>query len=443
LRIARDSADVTLLIRALIATGCVKGHNAAASRPYFAEALELARVADDTWRISQILGWQAYGAMLSSGDCAAANRIAREGIDFADGIGDRFVGRQCRWILGLAKMWAGELNAAAAQFASVADEAEMAQDGMWADMTLGSKSYALSYLGDVAGAEAAARKAIDVGNDIGGLQIAHGFTGLALAALARGDAGQAVDALEVASPIWGLLPELAAMHMELQSRIALLSGDLDKARQFADDAVPATNGRGCHAAAALLARARVALVDGDHGQAEDDLHAALAEATAVGSYLDVPEMLECLAHLAAVGESPHEAARLFGAAEALRTKLGSTPFADVRARSGPWISALRDMLDDSHFDTAWAEGAALSTKEAIAYAQRGRGERKRPSTGWASLTPTELDVSRLVSEGLANKDIAARLFISPRTVQTHLTHIYAKLNLTSRVQLAQESARNT
>ena len=105
------------------------------------------------------------------------------------------------------------------------------------------------------------------------------------------------------------------------------------------------------------------------------------------------------------------------------------------------MATLRDAIGDDEFDDAWAEGSALSTDEAIAYAQRRSGERKRPTSGWASLTPTERYVVRLVREGLANKDIATRLFVSPRTVQTHLTHVYTKLGLTSRVQLAQEAAR--
>jgi DNA-binding CsgD family transcriptional regulator len=106
------------------------------------------------------------------------------------------------------------------------------------------------------------------------------------------------------------------------------------------------------------------------------------------------------------------------------------------------VTALRDALGEQDFASAWVEGAALSTEEAIAYAQRGRGERKRPTSGWESLTPTERDVVRLVSEGLGNKDIATRLFVSPRTVKTHLTHVYTKLGLTSRVQLVQEAARH-
>ena len=107
------------------------------------------------------------------------------------------------------------------------------------------------------------------------------------------------------------------------------------------------------------------------------------------------------------------------------------------------VAGLRDAMGEKDFDAAWAEGAALSVEEAISYAQRGRGERKRPTSGWELLTPTERDVVRLVSEGLANNDIATRLFVSRRTVQTHLTHVYSKLGLTSRVQLAQEAARHT
>ena len=100
-------------------------------------------------------------------------------------------------------------------------------------------------------------------------------------------------------------------------------------------------------------------------------------------------------------------------------------------------------MEPKAFDDARAEGNALSAAEAISYAQRGRGARGRPASGWESLTPTELDVVRLVSDGLPNKDVAARLFISPRTVQTHLTHVYTKLAVSSRVQLAQEAARHT
>lgn len=107
------------------------------------------------------------------------------------------------------------------------------------------------------------------------------------------------------------------------------------------------------------------------------------------------------------------------------------------------VTALQDTMGQNNFDAAWAEGALLGTDEAISYAQRGRGERKRASSGWESLTPAELDVVGLVTKGLGNKDIAARLFLSPRTVQAHLTHVYTKLGITSRFQLIQEAARHS
>jgi DNA-binding CsgD family transcriptional regulator len=93
------------------------------------------------------------------------------------------------------------------------------------------------------------------------------------------------------------------------------------------------------------------------------------------------------------------------------------------------------------FKTCWAEGCALDVEAAVAYARRARGERKRPAFGWDSLTPTELNVVRLITAGLTNPAIGERLFISRGTVKTHLEHIYAKLSLRGRAELAATAAR--
>jgi DNA-binding CsgD family transcriptional regulator len=98
-------------------------------------------------------------------------------------------------------------------------------------------------------------------------------------------------------------------------------------------------------------------------------------------------------------------------------------------------------LDPARIETLRAEGQAMSFDELVAYAMRGRGERRRPSTGWAALTPTERQVADLVAEGHSNKEVAARLFISVATVKTHLTHVYAKIGITTRAQLAAAAAK--
>ena len=200
--------------------------------------------------------------------------------------------------------------------------------------------------------------------------------------------------------------------------------------------------QGWHLAHTLVLRARVALLEGHPGEADRDARHALSCVADCGTYLQAPDALECLAAAVSDQGIHGDAARLLAAATAIRDRAGMVRFPVHQAGYCALLATLRKELPPGEFDSAWAEGEALTVDEAITFATRAQGPRQRPDAGWPSLTPAELDVVRLVCEGLGNKDVAARLFVSPRTVQAHLSHIFTKLGLTSRVQLVQEAARH-
>ncbi|MDT7764280.1 MAG: hypothetical protein QOC63_3700 [Mycobacterium sp.] len=441
LAIAREVDDPALLVRALTACGYIASFfDAEPARAHLAEAIGLARELGDPWRLTQILAAQAFAAA-AAGNPLASRAAAEEGRDLADAIGDPFDACRCRMYLGRALLYQGDLAAAAAQFAAVADRAEAAHDEYFRADSRAMQGAVLAYRGDAAAARAAADSAVEAAAERGGLLAGLAYWALAAAALAAGDAATARNAAEAAAQHMRASTQTAAGGRLYKAQAALAGGDLVAARRWADDAVSTMTG--AFLSDALTARARVAIAQGEPDGAERDAHDALAGAADVHAHLFIPDILECLGTLAADAGSHREAARLFGAAHTIRQRMGAVRFKIWDASYEVSVAALRDALGEQDFDAAWTEGAALSIEEAIAYAQRGRGQRKRPTSGWASLTPTERDVVRLVSEGLANNDIATRLFVSPRTVQTHLTHVYTKLGLTSRVQLAQEATRHT
>ena len=128
LTIAREVDDPALLARALTAVGISAGYayDAEVAQPYFAEAIGLTRALGDSWRLSQILSYQAFVAVVS-GDPIAARAAAEEGRELADAIGDRVNSRQCRQGLGYALLMQGELAEAVAQFSADLAAAEPAQ----------------------------------------------------------------------------------------------------------------------------------------------------------------------------------------------------------------------------------------------------------------------------------------------------------------------------
>jgi predicted ATPase/class 3 adenylate cyclase/DNA-binding CsgD family transcriptional regulator len=432
LTVARELNDPALLIRALVARAYYSAH----PERYVTEAVELAREHGESWLLSQILGREALVA-LARGDPAASSAAAVEGLRVAEEIGDRFSARACRFSRGWARAMQGDLAGALARFRDVIDDAAEAHDAVLYVHGLMMQGLALAYVGDIAGAQAVADELLQPPCELGEYQEGVGHAVRAVAYLTAGDGAAAWQAFEVARQLCGLNSATVGTYA-LSVVAALESGDLTVARRRADDLV--SMAKGYYVSTALTVRALVEIAQGQPEQAERDALEALGVAARTGGRLGLQNTFECLAAVASDAGSHLEAARLFGVADALRRRIGTVRVKALDALRDGRIRALRDALGDNGFDAGWAEGAALSTEEAIAYAQRGRGERKRPPNGWASLTPTELSVVELVCEGLSNKDIAARLFVSPRTVQSHLTHIYTKLSLNSRVQLVQEAA---
>jgi DNA-binding CsgD family transcriptional regulator len=163
----------------------------------------------------------------------------------------------------------------------------------------------------------------------------------------------------------------------------------------------------------------LALYDGDDDRATDHWHDLLAISSDRGFGLLWIDALEGLAIGAARAGASAEAARLAGAAESARVQRC------YRYRY-PHLAELPTGSD---------AGRALSLEECTAYARRARGERVRPTSGWAALTPTEVEVANAVAAGLTNQQAAERLFMSVPTVKTHLRHIFDKLAITNRSQL--------
>ena len=188
-------------------------------------------------------------------------------------------------------------------------------------------------------------------------------------------------------------------------RGALAKGDPERAAALAD----AT----CRLAAATPGHPNMAAA-ADHARGLIHQDAALLEQV-VGRYTTARARATALEDAGRAQGSQDSAVALLSQAYALYEELGSTEgTARVRAR----LRALGTRL------CHWTH-------------------QDRPAFGWGSLTDTERTLTDLVAQGLSNRQVASRVFLSTHTVAFHLRHVFWKLGVTSRVQLARMAAEQT
>jgi len=412
------------------------------ARELLERSIALGRASGDDWVVADGLKMLSLGFMFHE-DFAGTERVVDELRAVATGLGNGFFLAWCDAAIAAVAMHRGDFERARALL-----EASIARCHAVGDPSTGG--IAVAYLCEVeaeTGQTAAARVRVDAFLTHANARGAH--LGVAPAAmvllelmLGEGDyEGLRMLASGFVAAV--SFPTLRAWGGAVLGCVSLELGDLDAARAALADALEVAEQAENPWVIAKVQHARglVARAAGEPRDAEDMWHAALVMRDRCGLAPGIAESLEALSSLAADEESYEEATRLLAASAALRTRIGFVHQPVERSRYDANMERLESALDADAFAAAWSDGELLTADDAVAYASRARGERKRPSSGWASLTPTEERVVALVAEGLTNPQIAERLFVAPGTVKVHVSHVFTKLGLSTRSELAAAAAR--
>ncbi|HKH37156.1 MAG TPA: LuxR C-terminal-related transcriptional regulator, partial [Rubrobacter sp.] len=273
---------------------------------------------------------------------------------------------------------------------------------------------------------------------------------LAIAATLRADYGQAERLYAEGMRLARELDSAYARFLFLQNWgwTALIQGDPARATLLIEEAVELARERR-RGFMGLLSRPLdnlgwAALLGGELGRARAQFGENLTLSKKRGDRGTLLMSLEGLACVAGAEGYALQAARLFGAAEALMEVIDYRLVPQERAVLEPYRARVRSRLGETAWEEAVAEGGAMGLDHAIGYAlskekpsERLSPTRSQPQVSSTpehpgGLTSREVEVLGLVAEGLTNAQVAQGLFLSPRTVQRHLNSIYHKLGVSSR-----------
>lgn len=224
-----------------------------------------------------------------------------------------------------------------------------------------------------------------------------------------------------------------------------ISGDLSRAASFGDEAVTLARRVGDRTlvARAVHALGILAWWRGKYATAWAMLQEALSLRCDIGLMPEIASSLLALAGISWEQQRSCVAARIFATAYALQGRLGIPPGQPMTLDHAHITGLQPSPQATVDVQEAWAAGEHAPLRDSIAWVLRQAGPRAKTTTGWAGLTRAEHQVASLAAEGLTNRQIGTRLFVSPRTVQTHLSHVFTKLGVNSRRELAEHMAVRT
>ncbi|HEX8509659.1 MAG TPA: LuxR C-terminal-related transcriptional regulator [Propionibacteriaceae bacterium] len=278
-------------------------------------------------------------------------------------------------------------------------------------------------------------------------QLAQLSQSLTTASTAEHMAGDAAAARRLLGEAEALAPHVHSYPATIgliQARAisAFFEGDLDSAKKASSDGARLSRDAGdlYYLQGMQMYLGQVAMLNGDAAASKPRFVDALQIARQIDDRITQYVLLSLLSWQAASSGQPRLAAQLLGAAEAL----GSGAGAGITGPAMPLLKRAKEAavaaLGAAKFEADHAAGRRMGREAALRLAlsesEQVHADLSASAVATGPLAKREIDVARLVAEGLTNKQIGTRLFISERTVGTHVRNIMNKLGFDSRAQIA-------